>query len=46
MLADYERAVAAFETKFAPADSLKLLAEVKPVTYGYGKRTWGFPFAQ
>lgn len=46
LLADYEAAVAAFEAKFAPADSLKHLAAVKPVTYGYGKRNWGFPFAQ
>jgi adenosine deaminase CECR1 len=46
LLAEYDRAVAAFEAKFAPADSLKLLAAVKPVTYGYGKRNWGFPFAQ
>lgn len=46
LLADYDRAVAAFEARFTPADSLKLLADVKPVTYGYGKRTWGFSFAQ
>lgn len=46
LLADYDRAVADFETKFAPTDSLKQLADVKPVTYGYGKRNWAFPFAQ
>ena len=46
LLADYERAVAAFESKYLPADSLAQLAAVKPVTYGYGKRNWGFPFAQ
>lgn len=46
LLADYDRAVAAFEAKFAPADSLGQLAAVKPVTYGYAKRNWGFPFAQ
>ncbi|HEY0862570.1 MAG TPA: hypothetical protein VGD97_00565 [Lacunisphaera sp.] len=46
LLADYEAAVSAFEAKFAPADSLQQLAAVKPVTYGYGKRNWGFPFAQ
>ena len=46
LLADYDKAVAAFEAKFGPADSLKLLAEVRPVTYGYGKRNWDFPFAQ
>jgi adenosine deaminase CECR1 len=46
LLADYESAVTAFETKFVSADSLGKLAAVKPVTYGYGKRNWGFPFAQ
>jgi adenosine deaminase CECR1 len=46
LLADYERAVAEFEAKFQPADSLKQLADIKPVTYTYGKRTWAFPFAQ
>jgi adenosine deaminase CECR1 len=46
LLADYEQAVAAFAAKFAPTDSLAQLAKVKPVTYGYGKRNWGFPFAQ
>ena len=46
LLADYEAAVTAFEAKFSAADSLKQLAAVKPVTYGYGKRNWGFPFAQ
>jgi adenosine deaminase CECR1 len=46
LLADYDRAVAAFEAKFASTDSLEQLAAVKPVTYGYGKRNWGFPFAQ
>jgi adenosine deaminase CECR1 len=46
LLADYARAVAAFEAKYLPADSLKQLGDVKPVTYGYGQRNWGFPFAQ
>jgi adenosine deaminase CECR1 len=46
LLADYEAAVAAFEARFAPADSLAQLATVKPVTYGYARRNWGFPFAQ
>ncbi len=44
LLADYERAVAAFEAKYQPADSLGQLAAVKPVTYGYAKRTWGLEF--
>jgi len=46
LLADYEAAVVAFEAKYQSADSLTHLAAVKPVTYGYGKRNWGFPFAQ
>lgn len=46
LLSDYDRAVMAFAEKYTPADSLKHLAAVKPVTYGYGKRNWGFPFAQ
>jgi hypothetical protein len=46
LLADYEGAEAAFtENKLAP-DRLASLATVSPVTYGYAKRTWGFPFAQ
>jgi len=45
LLADYDRAVAEFEAKYLPADSLAQLAAVKPVTYGYAKRTWGFVFA-
>jgi adenosine deaminase CECR1 len=46
LLADYERDVAAFAAKYQPANSLTQLAAVKPVTYGYGKRNWGFPFAE
>jgi len=45
LLADYEREVAGFATKFLPADSLRQLADVKPVAYGYAWRTWGFTFA-
>jgi len=44
LLADYDRAVAAFEAKYQPADSLAQLAAVKPVAYGYAKRTWGLVF--
>jgi adenosine deaminase CECR1 len=46
LLANYEKAVAEFEVKFLPQDSLRHLAAVKPVTYTYGRRNWGFPFAQ
>ena len=45
LLNEYERDVAAFAAKFQSADSLDRLAQVKPVTYGYAKRTWGFNFA-
>lgn len=44
LLADYDRAVAEFETNFLPADSLTQLAAIRPVTYGYAARTWGFEF--
>lgn len=44
LLADYEREIAAFEARYLADDSLGQLAGVKPVTYGYGKRTWGFEF--
>jgi len=46
LLADYDREVAAFAARFQPANSLAELATVKPVSYSYAKRTWGFPFAQ
>ena len=46
LLADYDRDVAAFAAKYLAADSLGQLAEVKPVTYSYGRRNWSFPFAQ
>jgi adenosine deaminase CECR1 len=46
LLADYEGAVSAFAEKYLATDSLAPLATVRPVTYGYAKRTWGFPFAQ
>jgi len=46
LLADYEKEIAAFALKFQAADSLKQLASVKPVTYGYAKRTWNFSFPQ
>lgn len=43
LLADYDAAVRAFEQKYA-ADSLAVLKDVQPVTYGYAKRTWGLAF--
>jgi adenosine deaminase CECR1 len=44
LLAEYEREVADFEARFLPADSLRQLAAVKPVAYGYARRTWGLEF--
>ena len=44
LLADYEREVRAFEAKFGGADWQAALTGVHPVSYGYGRRTWGFDF--
>lgn len=47
LLADYDERIAAFEDRFGGgtvADALKALRAIKPVTYGYGQRTWGFSF--
>jgi adenosine deaminase CECR1 len=49
LLADYEARMAAFEKKYGadaatPTDALAKLAAVKPVTYGYAKRTWDLEF--
>ncbi len=49
LLADYDTRIAAFEQRFGAgsvADALTALAEVQPVTYSYGARNWGFPFAE
>jgi adenosine deaminase CECR1 len=53
LLAEYETRVATFERKYGAgetgtasvADALAKLATVRPVTYGYAKRTWGLAFA-
>ncbi|HKB92322.1 MAG TPA: hypothetical protein VKC60_17525, partial [Opitutaceae bacterium] len=47
LLADYDQRVAAFEAKYRSGDSQAALAKlstVKPTTYSYAKRTWGFEF--
>ncbi|MFI5335902.1 MAG: adenosine deaminase [Opitutales bacterium] len=44
LLADYDRDVRAFEAKYGEGDWPAALAQVKPATYGYAKRTWGFDF--
>lgn len=44
LLAEYEAAVVAFEQKFAQGDFAAALAGIKPVTYGYAQRKWGFAF--
>lgn len=49
LLADYDARLAAFEGKYGAeksADALTLVAAVKPVTYGYAKRTWGLEFPE
>ena len=49
LLADYEQRIAAFEARFAAGsidDALAILRDVAPVTYGYGRRNWGFSFAE
>ncbi len=47
LLAEFDRREAAFAERYGsvPLDrALSSLAAVKPVTYGYAKRTWGFDF--
>lgn len=49
LLAAYDEGVAAFEKKYGadaatPDAALAKLAAVKPVTYGYARRTWGLEF--
>jgi adenosine deaminase CECR1 len=47
LLAHYERAIAAFESTYGENTTeaaLASLAQVKPVTYGYARRTWGLTF--
>lgn len=47
MLADYDARVAAFEARYggsSVAEALGKLAAVKPVAYGYARRTWSLEF--
>ncbi len=47
LLAEFDQRLAAFEQRYgAPSleETLRALASVKPVTYGYAKRNWGFDF--
>ena len=47
VLAAFNARLDAFEGKYGAGDAaaaLSLLAAVKPVTYGYARRTWGFSF--
>lgn len=49
LLADYDTRIAAFERRFGTgsiADALGALATVRPVAYGYARRTWGFEFPE
>lgn len=48
LLADYEARIAAFTERYGAdsvAGALMRLRAVKPVSYGYARRTWGFSFA-
>ena len=47
LLADYDERITAFENRFGRgtvADAVKTLRSLKPVSYGYAKRTWDFSF--
>jgi adenosine deaminase CECR1 len=47
LLADYDARVAAFEEKYGAGtitDALAKVQVVRPVAYGYARRTWGFDF--
>lgn len=46
LLAAYDRDVAAFEKRMTGADWRTSLKGVSPVTYGYGRRVWGFEFGE
>jgi len=45
--AGYDGRIAAFEAKYlagTPEAAVEALSSVRPVAYGYAKRTWGFDF--
>jgi adenosine deaminase CECR1 len=47
LLADYDARVAAFEARYGAGSAdaaLSRLASVRPVAYGYARRTWGLSF--
>jgi adenosine deaminase CECR1 len=47
LLSEFDSRIGAFERRYgggAPETALAALASVKPVTYGYAKRNWGFDF--
>jgi len=47
LLAAYDARLAKFAEKYGNGtvnDALGTLAAIKPVTYGYAKRTWGLEF--
>jgi adenosine deaminase CECR1 len=47
LVSDFNARVTAFEERYgtpSPDAALALTASVKPVTYGYAKRNWGFDF--
>ena len=49
LLEDFDRRIGAFEARYgsgSSSDALGALAAVRPVTYTYAKRNWGFDFKQ
>ncbi|WP_414661541.1 adenosine deaminase family protein [Horticoccus sp. 23ND18S-11] len=47
LLADYDARIAAYATRHAAgsvAEALARTSSIRPVTYGYAKRTWGLEF--
>ena len=48
LLAAYDARIAAFSERYAAgttAEALQRLTTVRPVSYGYARRTWGFSFS-
>ncbi len=44
LLSEFDRRIAEFESRYGSGPIEGPLASVKPVAYGYAKRTWGFDF--
>ncbi len=47
LLSEYARRIAQFEARYgegSPDDAIAALSSVRPVSYGYARRNWGFEF--